>query len=175
MFVCFYLRILNSFIYPHSKSYSAVFTAPHIYLIKMRNPEKVNQKYLGPLWISQHLEAVVLQGKKFYSWSDVKSWAWIFSSFLGSCIYVQDHFSLCLIKCLLFQKISLVCNQLSLSTNMFWTQNCFNSDKIKWIIMTQINYLLLKYNHFSKPMVHPMNLNATSNPQVSRMMPNVTS
>ena len=73
LFVCFYLRILNSFIYPHSKSYSAVFTAPHIYLIKMRNPEKVNQKYLGPLWISQHLEAVVLQGKKFYSWSDVKS------------------------------------------------------------------------------------------------------
>ena len=37
------------------------------------------------------------------------------------------------------------------------------------------NQLLLKYNHFSKQMVHPMNLNATSNPQVSRMMPNVTS
>ena len=35
--------------------------------------------------------------------------------------------------------------------------------------------LLTKYNHFSKQMVHPMNLNATSNPQVSRMMPNVTS
>ena len=119
----FGLRILNSLIYPHSKSYSAVFTAPH----KNAESRKSQSEIYGPIVDQPASRSSCVAREKVLQLVGCEIVSLNIQQLPGKLyIYVlQVHFSLCLIKCFkkLFQKILLVCNQISLSTISY--QICF--------------------------------------------------